>query len=89
MLNVKFCEPPSLSGADPERLFYFLTQNRKEEDVMLTGLCPLCDARIQLEADVLPGELVECPECAMELEVVSAHPLRLAEAPQEEEDWGE
>ncbi len=56
---------------------------------MLTGLCPLCDARIQLEADVLPGELVECPECTMELEVVSTHPIRLAEAPQEEEDWGE
>jgi alpha-aminoadipate carrier protein LysW len=35
------------------------------------------------------GEIVECPECGAELEVVSTGPVVLDLAPEEEEDWGE
>ena len=35
------------------------------------------------------GEIIQCPECGVELEVVNEDPLELALAPEEEEDWGE
>lgn len=54
-----------------------------------TAECPECAARVGLPADVVAGEIVQCPECALELEVVSLEPLQLEPAPEEEEDWGE
>jgi len=51
--------------------------------------CPVCGAEIELAPDTVKGELLECPECGAELEVVSVKPFKLAEAPEEEEDWGE
>lgn len=51
--------------------------------------CPECDAHIALSADVVEGEIVVCPDCAVELEVVSVSPLELALAPEVGEDWGE
>jgi len=51
--------------------------------------CPICDADIELPDDVVEGELLTCPECGSELEVISVDPPEVAEAPQEEEDWGE
>ena len=51
--------------------------------------CPVCGADIQLPEDTVMGELLECPDCGIELEVVGTNPFKLNEAPQEEEDWGE
>lgn len=34
-------------------------------------------------------ELVRCPDCAAELEVVKLDPITLELAPTEQEDWGE
>lgn len=51
--------------------------------------CPECAANVALPADVMAGEIVQCPECGLELEVLSLAPLSLAQAPEEEEDWGE
>lgn len=53
------------------------------------GTCPECEAEIILEAGTLTGEIVDCPECGVELEVVNLTPITLALAPKEEEDWGE
>lgn len=39
--------------------------------------------------DVEVGEIVSCPECGADLEVLSVDPLQLGLAPAEEEDWGE
>lgn len=50
--------------------------------------CVQCDAEIEL-ADVEKGELIQCPECGVDLEVVNLIPLELDLAPEEEEDWGE
>jgi alpha-aminoadipate carrier protein LysW len=55
----------------------------------MAAACPVCEADVPLECDVVMGELIECPECGSELEVVSLDPLELDEAPEEEEDWGE
>ena len=54
----------------------------------LTAQCPECAAEIAL-SDVIKGEIVVCPECGVDLEVISLEPPTLALAPMEEEDWGE
>lgn len=51
--------------------------------------CVICGATITLGQDSLKGELVECPDCGTELEIVGTDPIKLAEAPTVEEDWGE
>ena len=51
--------------------------------------CPECAAQVKLAADVMENEIVVCPDCGAELEVVSLAPPTLAMAPEEEEDWGE
>lgn len=51
--------------------------------------CPECAAEITLAADTLPGEIIQCPDCGVELEVMSLDPVTLDLAPEEEEDWGE
>lgn len=50
--------------------------------------CPECEADIKLDKP-LKGEIVVCPDCGVELEVVGLTPLQLDLAPEEEEDWGE
>lgn len=51
--------------------------------------CPECAADVTLPGDVMEGEIVVCPECGVELEVISLDPPELELAPEEEEDWGE
>lgn len=50
--------------------------------------CPECAAAVPAQ-DVIQGEIVPCPECGADLEVVRLSPPTLALAPREEEDWGE
>jgi alpha-aminoadipate carrier protein LysW len=51
--------------------------------------CPECAADVTLADDTLQGEIIQCPECGVELEVMSLDPITLDLAPEEEEDWGE
>ena len=51
--------------------------------------CPVCSAQISIASNTIVSELMECPECGSELEVIELDPLRLAEAPEIEEDWGQ
>ncbi len=51
--------------------------------------CPECDASVDVDADVLAGEVVTCGDCQAELEVTSLEPLAVELAPEMEEDWGE
>ena len=53
------------------------------------GECPECAADVSLPNDVMEGEIVQCPECGVELEVINIDPPTLELAPEEEEDWGE
>ena len=39
--------------------------------------------------NVMQNEIVQCPECGVDLEVTGIDPITLAPAPEEEEDWGE
>lgn len=54
----------------------------------MTASCPECAAEFLLE-NVLVSEIVICPDCGVELEVMGLDPVVLDLAPEEEEDWGE
>lgn len=51
------------------------------------ALCPECDATIDIEDDeVEEGQTLDCPECGVELEVVSTNPVELNALMEEEDD---
>ena len=56
---------------------------------MNTVICPECDAEIALEDDAEVGEILVCPDCGVDLEIISLEPASVDLAPMEEEDWGE
>ena len=56
---------------------------------MAAGSCCECEKEIVLGADVVQSEILQCPDCGVELEVTGLDPVKLELAPQEEEDWGE
>lgn len=47
--------------------------------------CPECEALIDEEFEEI-GEVITCPECGVELEVVSLDPVELDLAPEDDED---
>lgn len=51
--------------------------------------CMECGAGLEIGNDLIIGEILECPECGVELEVVQLSPLSIELAPEIEEDWGE
>lgn len=51
--------------------------------------CPECDGNLVIPADVMENELIACPDCGAELEIISLDPIELDLAPEVEEDWGE
>jgi len=51
--------------------------------------CPECEGQVELDAQTEANEIVVCPDCGVDLEVVSLNPLTLELAPMEDEDWGE
>lgn len=53
------------------------------------GICPECDAEVAIPDDAMENELVSCPDCGAELEIMSLDPVTLEVAPEVEEDWGE
>lgn len=55
----------------------------------MNTLCPECEAEIALPTNVMQNELIACPDCGADLEVISLSPVELALAPEVEEDWGE
>ena len=54
------------------------------------SVCPGCEADIEMdEYDIDKGEIISCPECGVELEVLGLAPLELEVAPVDEEEWQE
>jgi alpha-aminoadipate carrier protein LysW len=64
------------------------SNNDQESTRMINGECIECGKKIDL-SDAEEGELITCPECGTEMEVVSLNPPSLEPAPPEQEDWGE
>ena len=49
--------------------------------------CPACEAVIDVEdVEFEEGQMVDCPECGVELEVVNTNPLELGVLEEEEEE---
>ena len=49
--------------------------------------CPKCAVEVDLDEDeVEEGEILSCPECEAELEVVQIHPVRVNVISDEEEE---
>ncbi|EFC91650.1 MULTISPECIES: lysine biosynthesis protein LysW [Dethiosulfovibrio] len=51
--------------------------------------CVVCEGSVALPDDAMIGELLICDDCGTELELVSLDPLKVEEAPEIQEDWGE
>jgi alpha-aminoadipate carrier protein LysW len=51
--------------------------------------CLQCGAALELAPDVEEGEIIVCPDCGVEWEVMSVDPVTIELAPEVEEDWGE
>jgi alpha-aminoadipate/glutamate carrier protein LysW len=56
---------------------------------MSTIPCPECVAEITLDVMTEEGEIIVCPDCGVDLEVISVNPPVIELAPMEQEDWGE
>ena len=52
------------------------------------GYCPECDAPIDEDFEDV-GEIITCPECGVDLEVISLDPVEFDLAPAEDEDEDE
>ncbi|MEV0308337.1 lysine biosynthesis protein LysW [Nonomuraea fuscirosea] len=51
--------------------------------------CPACEGDVEIDSSTRQFEIVECPDCRSELEVIGLSPMMLALAPEVDEDWGE
>jgi len=51
--------------------------------------CLECQAQISLDVTTQAGEVITCPECSTDLEVIQVKPLKLILAPEVQEDWGQ
>ncbi len=50
-------------------------------------ICPECEGDLDIEEDeVDEGEIVSCPECGTDFEVVGIEPLELTRVEEEEEE---
>ena len=54
----------------------------------MTAQCPECDSPIEIEEPAV-GEILDCAECGIELEVIAIDPLEFAIISEEEmdDDW--
>jgi alpha-aminoadipate carrier protein LysW len=59
------------------------------ERSMNTVKCPECAADINIDASTELGEILVCPDCGLDLEIISLDPPLAEPAPIEQEDWGE
>lgn len=57
-----------------------------EVDKVPTGSCPECEADVHVDTDVDKGEIVECEECGIQLEIVGLDPVELDIVEEEDGD---
>jgi alpha-aminoadipate carrier protein LysW len=62
---------------------------RKKRRKIMNVECPECGANVAFDEAPMAGEIIECEDCGVELEVTGIDPLKIAVAPEVEEDWGE
>lgn len=55
----------------------------------MTLTCPECEGAVDMTPPLRLSEIASCPDCSIELELISLEPPTFAAAPEIEEDWGE
>jgi alpha-aminoadipate carrier protein LysW len=78
-----------LTWKSPGRALFNLSDFAQGEKRMMQVECPECGNPITVSDDVIEGEILPCPECGVELEIIGLEPLTVDFAPTEMEDWGE
>ncbi|HEX5703107.1 MAG TPA: hypothetical protein VFX97_07910 [Pyrinomonadaceae bacterium] len=53
---------------------------------MPTGTCPECEAEVHVETDADKGEIVDCDDCGLQLEIVGLDPVELDIVEEEVDD---
>jgi lysine biosynthesis protein LysW len=63
----------------------------QEVKIMNNNTCPDCDTCLPIPGDTEKGEILSCPSCGLELEVMEIKDgcIDLQELTIEGEDWGE
>ena len=58
---------------------------------MILTTCPDCEAEIEIPDDVMVGEIIECTDCGLEVEVekIEGNQVEIQRLSIEKEDWGE
>ncbi|MHA1688707.1 MAG: lysine biosynthesis protein LysW [Promethearchaeota archaeon] len=58
---------------------------------MTKAECPSCFFEFELDEGTIVGEVIPCPDCGVDLEVIEIQGdvAKVAEAELAEEDWGE
>jgi alpha-aminoadipate carrier protein LysW len=56
---------------------------------MTNQVCQECAAELPVPSDVMPGEVIICPECGESWEVKKASPFEIVKAEAQGEDWGQ
>jgi alpha-aminoadipate carrier protein LysW len=51
-----------------------------------TGTCPECEAEVHVETDADKGEIVDCDDCGLQLEIVGLDPVELDIVDEENDD---
>ncbi|HHY56089.1 MAG TPA: hypothetical protein GYA08_11700 [Chloroflexi bacterium] len=53
----------------------------------MSALCVECDAELNISSRVRLGQRIICPNCGVQLEVISTHPIEVDIAYDESEEW--
>ena len=53
----------------------------------MSALCVECDAELNIGGRVRLGQHIVCPNCGVQLEVISTHPVEVDIAYDESEEW--
>ncbi len=53
----------------------------------MSALCVECDAELNIGGRVRLGQHIVCPNCGVQLEVISTHPIEVDIAYDESEEW--
>ena len=78
-------------------LTWLTNEGTLKKEALLMAACVECEAEFDIDEPEV-GEIVACPECGLEMEIVSVRPLELEavveeeeeeEEAEEEDDWSE
>lgn len=53
----------------------------------MAALCVECDAELNLRGRVRLGQRIVCPNCGIQLEIISLHPIEVDIAYDDSEEW--